>query len=264
MRKTSALLFLVASTLGCGLAACGSSQATDNSAAPPVSTTLPDEIDNIYPPATNDDPSSTPPTTAPAPTPVYTEGDTFKAALAGWNYEVAHSQTGKVVSPPYPGTPEDPYLVMSGGIDSSGAIPWPGSAAAPAETLTNDLGDFGGAPHQQSIKIAADFNALGVALGVPVGPIGTIPDPPPGVVVTITGTGPASDVTLDISNQETQHTQVPLPYTYTQEAGGTVSVEAQDGSGAAGATITCTITESGSQVATNTSTGPYAVVTCTD
>lgn len=181
---------------------------------------------------------------------------TFNAALAAWRDYVANGRVTTPVTDVSGHEQPDALSVMR-------SITWRGAAAALAQTLITDLGQIHGLNRQpQSEKIAAGFMALGQALGVSVGPIGTLPPQPPGVVVTITGTGPASNITLLISGQLTQKTQVPLPYTYTQPTPASVSVSAQDGSGASGATITCTITALGQQKATNTSTGPYAVVTC--
>lgn len=105
----------------------------------------------------------------------------------------------------------------------------------------------------------------------PTTTVSTVPTttaaPKPALVITISGSGPSSDITLDINNQETQHTgSVALPVSYTDanyvSEGFGVGVEAQDGSGSGSATITCTVTEAGVQVTSNTATGPYSIASC--
>lgn len=80
----------------------------------------------------------------------------------------------------------------------------------------------------------------------------------------VTGVGTASTVGLTTGGNETQHNAVTLPYTHRFAAGASeVGITAQSGSGARNATITCEV-KSGSTVETrHTSTGPYAVVSCT-
>jgi hypothetical protein len=82
--------------------------------------------------------------------------------------------------------------------------------------------------------------------------------------IAVTGTGPASSITIDLGGQETQHTDVPLPWSMKVPAdySGSISVHAQDGSGAGAATITCTISDNSGTVQTAKSTGPHAVTTC--
>jgi len=93
----------------------------------------------------------------------------------------------------------------------------------------------------------------------------TLPVPGP-TTIAVTGTGPASDVTIDVGGQESQHTQVPLPWStqVPQDSTGLIVMNAQDGSGASAATITCTISDNFGTLNTNTSTGPYSVVSCQD
>lgn len=80
----------------------------------------------------------------------------------------------------------------------------------------------------------------------------------------VTGVGTASTVALTTGGSETQHNAVTLPFTHRFAAGASeVGITAQSGSGARNATITCEV-KSGSTVETrHTSTGPYAVVSCT-
>jgi hypothetical protein len=82
--------------------------------------------------------------------------------------------------------------------------------------------------------------------------------------IAVTGTGPASSITIDLGGRETQHTDVPLPWSMKVPAdySGSISVHAQDGSGAAAATISCTISDNSGTAQTAKSTGPHAVTTC--
>jgi hypothetical protein len=93
----------------------------------------------------------------------------------------------------------------------------------------------------------------------------SIPMPGP-TTITVTGTGPANSITVDLSGQESQHTQVPLPWStqVPEDFTGIIEMNAQDGSGSSAATITCTISDNFGTLNTNTSTGPYAVVSCQD
>jgi hypothetical protein len=91
----------------------------------------------------------------------------------------------------------------------------------------------------------------------------------PTLVISVTGTGSSlSSVTIDQSGQETQHTEVGLPYSLTipdpgyGPASDTV-MNAQTADGSANASVTCSINDpTGGVLDTNTSTGPYAVVSC--
>ncbi|MGH9120690.1 MAG: hypothetical protein ACRDYC_01900 [Acidimicrobiales bacterium] len=149
--------------------------------------------------------------------------------------------------------------------DFEGTV-WEGAAMQPEATLFADLGGTSIVTIGTLVpKINSDFNALRTALGLP-----PVTFPPlmtflPNLQMTISGTGPANAITLDVDNQIDQHTDVVLPYIFADPThlAGAVSISAQDGSGAGGATITCTITEFGKQVATNTATGPYAIAECT-
>jgi hypothetical protein len=153
------------------------------------------------------------------------------------------------------------------------SIKWYGVAVAPARRLTRSLRDEKvNNQHPMSIRIAADFDALFKALGLRRPTLGVLPvspPPPPALVITITGSGRLSAITLDIDNHETEPTgSVTLPWTYVDHnradtATHPVMVRATDDSGDASATITCTIFEGGENVASDTATGPHAVVTCT-
>jgi hypothetical protein len=91
---------------------------------------------------------------------------------------------------------------------------------------------------------------------------------PAALAIKITGRGRASDIVLDVNDQESQHTgSIALPKRYTNTNYAAVHhfpvvVSAQTGSGKASASITCTIWESGQQVAKQTATGPYSIATC--
>ena len=80
-------------------------------------------------------------------------------------------------------------------------------------------------------------------------------------IFTGTGTGPA-DITIDEGGQEVQNNDVSLPWSSNGPATGPffgfVSMEAQTEDGSDSATISCSILGG----PPNTSTGPYAVVTC--
>ena len=117
---------------------------------------------------------------------------------------------------------------------------------------------------------AAQQAAQNAAPGVP-SPAPTTPAPttttttaPPMATFTVTGTGPANDITILNGSQETQHNDVALPWSYsTSDYSSILGLTAQTDSGSASATITCTINSPDSGPVTNTSTGPYAVVDCT-
>ena len=84
-----------------------------------------------------------------------------------------------------------------------------------------------------------------------------------GELISVTGTGDAAnDVTIENDGQEVQHNDVPLPYSTTYPVSGGISMEAQTADGDSSASITCSITSGGQSLVSNTSTGPYAVVTC--
>ena len=102
----------------------------------------------------------------------------------------------------------------------------------------------------------------------PPPPTTTTTTTPPSITLTITGEGPALQVTTDLDGQESQHTQVSLPWTEMIPTGPRVVVlGAQTTSGDPNATLTCSIQGPPSafgaaQPTTNTSTGPYTTVEC--
>jgi hypothetical protein len=82
--------------------------------------------------------------------------------------------------------------------------------------------------------------------------------------LTITGTGPAAQVTVLDNGSETQHTGVALPYATTLSDNPTiVGLGAQTSSSDPSATLTCEIQIPGHSPVTKTSTGAYTVVDCT-
>jgi hypothetical protein len=86
----------------------------------------------------------------------------------------------------------------------------------------------------------------------------------PGIVMTITGTGPATDITIVDGSLDTQHNGVSLPYRITLTDHPVLAgISAQTGGGDVFATISCEIQEPGRAPVSYTSTGPYAVVDCT-
>jgi hypothetical protein len=93
----------------------------------------------------------------------------------------------------------------------------------------------------------------------------------PPLVITVTGTSPASSITLHINNRRHRHGgPIRLPYTYVDtnyddiDGAYPVTAAAEDGSRSATARITCRIVESGAIVARVTAKGPHAVVSCSD
>ncbi len=83
------------------------------------------------------------------------------------------------------------------------------------------------------------------------------------VTMKASGTGPASDITLLVGSQESQHNNVALPYATTEPMSQLdYGITVQDGSGLSSATISCEIDIPGSAPVMQTSTGAYAVVTC--
>ena len=92
---------------------------------------------------------------------------------------------------------------------------------------------------------------------------GTTSSQPSAVTLTITGTGPANDVTIDVDGKENQHTGVALPYRTTiTDAANIVVLGAQTASGSPSATLTCIIAVPGDSPKTSTSTGAYTTVQC--
>ncbi len=92
---------------------------------------------------------------------------------------------------------------------------------------------------------------------------GTTTSRQPAITLSITGTGPANDVTVDVGGHESRHTGVPLPYSTTvTHAANIVVLGAQTASGSPSATLTCSITVPGDTPRTNTSTGAYTTVQC--
>lgn len=90
------------------------------------------------------------------------------------------------------------------------------------------------------------------------------------VVYSVTGTGPANDITYDTlqqgsgQNGEAQVTNVSLPWSKTITASGLVtSFSVSATVGQAGGSVTCMITEDGSQLSTNTASGAFATAACT-
>lgn len=93
----------------------------------------------------------------------------------------------------------------------------------------------------------------------------------PPLVITITGTSPASHITLHINNRRHRRGgPITLPYTYVDtnyddiDGAYPVTAAAEDGSRSARAQITCQIVESGADVARVTAKGPHAVASCSD
>ena len=89
------------------------------------------------------------------------------------------------------------------------------------------------------------------------------------VVYTVTGTGQATDITYATlqqgsgQNGESQVTNVPLPWTKTIIVSGLITAFSLSGTvGTNGGTVTCTISEDGSQLSTNTASGPFASASC--
>ena len=86
----------------------------------------------------------------------------------------------------------------------------------------------------------------------------------------VTGTGGvASVIAVGIQGQQNVHSQVPLPYVQTGPPGEIVTLEAQTADGSSDASISCEIDEPSlgpglpaPPPVTNSSTGPYSVVTC--
>ena len=85
--------------------------------------------------------------------------------------------------------------------------------------------------------------------GAPTGEtVGTAPNPtttttaPPVITMTISGTGPAVDVTVVDGPDESQHNDVALPYSVTlQDMPEIAGINAQTSSGSPSATISCTV-----------------------
>lgn len=84
-------------------------------------------------------------------------------------------------------------------------------------------------------------------------------------VITLKVSGsPTGSVTILDGSQTTQHEGQALPWTGTiTDDPPDVGLTAQSGSGSGTATITCEIDIPGAQPVKNTSSGAYAVVTCT-
>ena len=82
--------------------------------------------------------------------------------------------------------------------------------------------------------------------------------------MTITGTGPANDITILNNNQKSQHAGVPLPWSMTlPDTGSVFGLSAQTGSGDPSAKISCEIQVPGQPPALATSTGAFSIVNCT-
>jgi hypothetical protein len=88
----------------------------------------------------------------------------------------------------------------------------------------------------------------------------------PGGAVTfrVTGTGTAGSVTLDLDGQESQRNSVPLPFYETRPYSRQyiIGLVAQSADGDATAAISCEIDVPGRAPVTNSSSGPFAVVSC--
>ncbi len=87
---------------------------------------------------------------------------------------------------------------------------------------------------------------------------------PPTVVLNVSGSAPSTTITIDADGTESQQNGQALPWTDSlpnvpQET----VLGAQSSSGSSTASITCEIDYPGEPTVTQTSTGPYAVVTCT-
>ena len=87
------------------------------------------------------------------------------------------------------------------------------------------------------------------------------------VIYTVTGDGSANNVTYLVAGGEQQANSVSLPWSYEAQlsaraSGAAVVVTAQRASGDDGGSISCDISVDGSSVVHNTSSGQYAVVTC--
>ncbi len=82
--------------------------------------------------------------------------------------------------------------------------------------------------------------------------------------MTITGTGPANNITILDNNQKSRRTGVPLPWSTTlPDTGTTFGLSAQTGSGDPSATITCEIQLPDQSPQLATSTGAFSTVSCT-
>lgn len=86
---------------------------------------------------------------------------------------------------------------------------------------------------------------------------------PPSVVLKVTGTGPASTITIDAGGNETQQNDQPLPWTESlPEVPDETVLGAQSSNGSASTSITCEIDYPNQAPVVQTSTGPYADVEC--
>lgn len=89
------------------------------------------------------------------------------------------------------------------------------------------------------------------------------PDKPAKVVYEVTGTGTASNISYGASDGISQKTGATLPWKHTEPYDGGYdffTLTAQNGNN--GGEITCRITVDGEVIKENTSSGPYAVVSC--
>jgi hypothetical protein len=89
------------------------------------------------------------------------------------------------------------------------------------------------------------------------------------IVYTVTGDGPASNITYDTleegsgQNGKSQVTNVDLPWSKKIVASGLfVIADVSVAAGENGGSVTCTITEDGRQIATNTASGSFASAAC--
>jgi len=87
---------------------------------------------------------------------------------------------------------------------------------------------------------------------------------PRSTTISVTGdTSAKTTITVDVSGQEQQKHTVVLPYAQTFTGyPRVIKVRAQTQDGSSSARISCAISPSGDAPIINTSTGPYALVTC--
>jgi len=80
--------------------------------------------------------------------------------------------------------------------------------------------------------------------------------------VSAAGSTHAAVITYETGSGEVQHTSVTLPYSVSVTNVSVPVLVAQNASGSSGTSITCEIDISGQAPIQNTSTGPYAVASC--
>ena len=112
----------------------------------------------------------------------------------------------------------------------------------------------------QTAQKAAQAAAPGV--GIPSATTTTTTSAP-SVVLKVTGSGPATTITIDADGNETQQNDRSLPWTDSLgNIPGETVLGAQSSSGSSSASITCEIDYPGQSPVIQTSTGPYANVEC--